>query len=294
MNDPSAIPVFTLYGETDDVPDLVHVEPLSERSAPNNWTISAHRHADVCQVFLIEQGHVSIAIDDQKFEVTEEAFAFVPAQVVHALELLPGTDGTVFSFPTRNFGSVGPIAERFEQALSLPFSGAVTQEIRMFTQSLMMALEAQGPYRGQKIIGLSNAILASLAEVSLGSGDKPLSASQQRMERLGVLVREHMEEGWNVADYAAALAVSSGHLSRICRSVTGLGAQAYVEGLIMNEACRYLVFTDLPVAEVGYRTGFFDPSYFSKRFRAAMGASPRAYRQKFAGDRPVEADNPPS
>lgn len=49
----------------------------------------------------------------------------------------------------------------------------------------------------------------------------------------------------------------------------------------LTEARRLLAFTLLPVAEIGYRLGFPDPAYFSRRFRAATGESPSVYRARF-------------
>ena len=123
---------------------------------------------------------------------------------------------------------------------------------------------------------MANALLACIAETSEAASTD--ARSQDRLSRLTALVRQHMAEGWSVSDYADALSVSAGHLSRLCRAATGAGAQSFIERVILDEACRYLVFTDLPVAEIGYRTGFSDPGYFSKRFRAAMGTAPRSYR----------------
>jgi len=60
-----------------------------------------------------------------------------------------------------------------------------------------------------------------------------------------------------------------------------LSASAYIEAHIIQEACRLLAFTQLSVAEVGYRLGFADPSYFSRRFRAVQQETPSVYRQRF-------------
>ena len=58
---------------------------------------------------------------------------------------------------------------------------------------------------------------------------------------------------------------------------------AFLETAAMTEACRLIAFTRLPVAEVGYRLGYTDPPYFSRRFRARMGESPSAYRARVSG-----------
>ena len=92
-----------------------------------------------------------------------------------------------------------------------------------------------------------------------------------------------MAESWTASDYADALALSTGHLSRLCRQASGRGAAAYIEHHLMEEACRLLAFTALPVSDIGYRLGYADPSYFSKRFRIVRQQAPTEYRAQFSG-----------
>ncbi len=51
----------------------------------------------------------------------------------------------------------------------------------------------------------------------------------------------------------------------------------------MLEAARLLRFTDLTVQEIGHRTGFRDPLYFSRAFKRHQGESPLAYRARVQG-----------
>ncbi|MEY8841909.1 helix-turn-helix transcriptional regulator, partial [Cribrihabitans sp. XS_ASV171] len=108
------------------------------------------------------------------------------------------------------------------------------------------------------------------------------SADDTRLAQFDTLIARHMSEGWTASDYAAALSITAGHLSRLCRTATGRGATAYIEQARIEEACRLLAFTRLPVSEIGFRLGFADPSYFSKRFRNARDQTPSAYREGFA------------
>ena len=49
----------------------------------------------------------------------------------------------------------------------------------------------------------------------------------------------------------------------------------YLARLRAERAAAMLVSTDLPVAVVGTEVGWPDPAYFSRRFRASFGVSPR-------------------
>ena len=51
----------------------------------------------------------------------------------------------------------------------------------------------------------------------------------------------------------------------------------------MLAAARLPRFTDLTVQEIGHRTGFRDPLYFSRAFKRHTGRSPQAYRDAARG-----------
>lgn len=124
-------------------------------------------------------------------------------------------------------------------------------------------------------------MLANLAETRLAARASEQRTKHARLFALDDLISKHISEGWTASNFASALSVSTGHLSRLCRAATGMGATAYIEQHQIQEACRLLAFTQLPVSEIGYRLGFIDPSYFSKRFRAARGQTPSDYRALF-------------
>jgi AraC-like DNA-binding protein len=48
----------------------------------------------------------------------------------------------------------------------------------------------------------------------------------------------------------------------------------------MTEVSRLLRFTDLNVQQVALRTGYDDPLYLSRAFKAHTGLSPSAWRER--------------
>lgn len=280
MNTRADIPTFTLFGETAQFPDILHIERISERAPAHGWHISAHRHAHMAQLFVLERGHLLGQVDARQIELEGGAFLFVPAQIVHEFTFESGSEGLVISMPLAVPGQEGPLAADLARALARPVSGEVTQATSQLAQMLTEARTGGGRFRAQQILGLVQALLAEVAQQGARQGADTRDA---RLSHLDRLVRLHLAEGWRVADYAAALGISTGHLSRLSRAASGLGAAAYIEHAVMQEACRLLAFTQLPVSAVGYRLGFDDPSYFSKRFRTLRGQAPSSYRAQFNG-----------
>ncbi len=281
MSNPSLIPIYTLYGETDRFPDVVHTERFSARAPIHDWSISAHRHQHLVQLFLVAQGSIDAIADGHSFHLKAEEYLFVPASCVHQFEFGPDTSGQVISVPLTVTTSFGPATEDLQAALSSVFKGPIDSGLESLAVSLETATRSQGAFRAQRMVGLAQSLLAIIAESQLMATESEGPRPDARLRCLNDLIAEHQSKGWGASEYANALAITTGHLSRLCREATGMGAMAYVENRIMAEACRLLAFTQLPISNIGYRLGYADPSYFSKRFQKSQKCAPSAYRAQF-------------
>ena len=152
-------------------------------------------------------------------------------------------------------------------------------QLSSLTNTLSETLNTSQMFRQQIAVGLAHAILGTIASLAPSTQYIP---SDPRLADFDALILQHQKLGLSAANYADLLGVSTGHLSRLCREATGRGAGAYIERATMTEACRLVAVTRRLVAEVGYQFGYSDPSYFSKRFRAARGQTPTQYRAAFA------------
>ena len=112
---------------------------------------------------------------------------------------------------------------------------------------------------------------------------RPAAGKTDLLHRFDALVEARFRQHWPVARYAAALAITPAHLSRLCRAATGRPASAVIEDRIIREARRHLVYTNLPVQSIAYDLGYDDPAYFSRVFTRATGLSPRSFRQQSQG-----------
>lgn len=62
------------------------------------------------------------------------------------------------------------------------------------------------------------------------------------------------------------------------KSLTGFPPNEYLRVIRLKKAADLLTHTDMRISDVAYETGFDDPLYFSKTFKAQFGKSPRQYR----------------
>lgn len=79
------------------------------------------------------------------------------------------------------------------------------------------------------------------------------------------------------ADVARACNMDSFRFSRAFRAAFGITFKEYLLRVRIKEACRLLEKPDISISEVGYLSGFSDPSYFSRTFKRFAGVCPSVY-----------------
>ncbi|RWR28322.1 helix-turn-helix domain-containing protein [Sinirhodobacter populi] len=279
--DSARIPVFNLFGETGAFPDVIHCERIWDRARLHDWVISPHRHREMAQLFHMGRGAAEVRVDGREVRLADGDFLFVPAQAVHGFAFRQGCEGLVLSFPLTVVTGFAPDALRGR--LARPIHGAADPRMLSLLDQIAATFSGTGPFRAPLLIALAQGVLAIAAEIALRKAEEVEPLSQRRMLEFDRLIGAHLGEGWGMEDYASALSITPGHLNRICRAAIGESALRHIEAAVMTEASRLLAFTRLPVAEIGYRLGYADPPYFSRRFRAVRGETPTAYRARFDG-----------
>jgi AraC family transcriptional activator of pobA len=95
------------------------------------------------------------------------------------------------------------------------------------------------------------------------------------------LVERDAAHRHRVADYAAELAVSPGHLSVLCAEYAGRTAKGVIDDTLITRARRMLLYnTNESAARIAATLGFQDASYFSRFFRRETGQTPTEFRAR--------------
>jgi transcriptional regulator GlxA family with amidase domain len=114
-------------------------------------------------------------------------------------------------------------------------------------------------------------------EYRLSSSNCPIN--QQRLEIIHRYIRENLAGDIKQADIARTLALSPPAFSRFFQNATGKTFVTFVNTLRINEACRRLINTVLPVTEIAMACGYNNISNFNRRFVVTKKMSPTVYRR---------------
>jgi AraC family transcriptional regulator, transcriptional activator of pobA len=294
------IPSYNLFGESTDLPDVIHCETIAARSMLHDWELAPHRHARLHQVLLLHAGSGHAQLDGSLLALTPGTLVNVPTGRVHAFNFTPDTEGWVVTLASDTLDELlaqaADLRRRITCAQVVPAPAGLDRRMA----ELAAEFNARHYARAQVLRGMAATLLGLVARAlraaspdnagAPAAGNNPgtpanrsaAATAQHLLAQFEALLEEHHAQRWGVADYARAMAVSSTHLSRVVRQACGVPASRLIEDRLIREARRNLQYTRLQVASIAYLLGFSDPALFSRVFQRATGVSPRAFRQAFA------------
>lgn len=92
-------------------------------------------------------------------------------------------------------------------------------------------------------------------------------------------VDRNLDKPIQLKDIAQAVFVSSYHLSRSFKSLTGQSIVNFIQEQRLAKAEELLALSELSIAEVAELVGFNDSAYFATCFKHKIGISPMQYRK---------------
>ena len=293
----SALPLFHLYGDPpdDSAFDFIHIETIRSRSSVHDWTIRAHRHRNLFQVLLIEQGSGEMSFEAATMPFSAPAAILVPATTAHGFRFTPQvTDGWVVSFTedvTDALGDQSGEALARLKALAadplLPLADAAEAR-RLSALCVELDEESSLAREGYRLSMRALLTLIAIEVVRLAAsrartGAVTLTRTDARIDDLRRLIDANFRKERLISFYAEKLAMTADRLNDHVKRSTGVTAGHLIRQRVLTEAKRQLVFTSQPIHEIAYDLAFSDPSHFTRFFRKQTGTTPQAFREGRGG-----------
>jgi AraC-like DNA-binding protein len=264
----------------------------------NGDALRDHSHVhDFLVLAYFDRGRGALRVDRREWPIADgDVFVIAPGEVVgagRAEGLERSTAWAVFFAPE----VLQPHEPRAflswrTHPLLFPFVGAsaggaqrlrVPSVQRASWSERFAALEDELRHRRD---GYNEAVLAQLTLLLVSISRLTADVAghlRVRDEPLLAAVFKCIEAGYrrpiSLADVAAEVGMSPGHLTTVVGRKTGRTVQQWIAERRLADARRLLVETDLTVAAIGETVGYKDPSYFVRTFRRAHALTPLEWRR---------------
>lgn len=254
---------------------------LARLAHGGRWRVEAMRSYSRPVLLWFTRGSGRITVNGATRGYGPHNAIFLPPGTMHGFDML----GQVLGFAV--FLPSDPALDWPEEALHLRCrEGRMQAELTGLIENLERASQADDGESAQELHHLAGLVSVWLKRRASDT-DHRAAGPERAADRLAAAFTALVERGFRddhgVADYAAQLGVTPTHLSRACRATCGRSALALLIDRRLYEARRLLRDTSLPVNEIARSTGFGSAAYFSRAFRAEIGASPSEFRNARTG-----------
>lgn len=287
MTQASQAPIYGLYGESGDraAPFDLHCETITARSSSYRFEIGQHRHRSFLQLLLVEAGEGDAILEDGVHRLGRASLVMIPPMVQHGFRFAPTIEGLVATLdaqgPACREVLAGPLAAWFTRGrvMSIP-DDADGELLKLLLRHIERETGRRRPDHQGLIDSLLKSTLITAARIGLDTDDQ--ARGDLKQDRLAsdllALVDRHFREHRPAKFYAQGLGISAAKLNRVCHARFGMATHDLLSRRVIDQACRNLVFTELPIREIAHQLGFEDPAYFFRYFRRRIGMTPKTYR----------------
>lgn len=245
----------------------IRVEKLEDRIKPK--VTFPHKH-DFFQILLIEKGSGIHQIDFVTHKVSPGMIYMMKPGQMHTWKLARGVRGILveFSHQALNFHHSPDVVKttKTEFADILILAKLMLKEFYLKREMNDLALQ-----------GELNAFLIML--IRLYQKQMRPEKSLSVIDKFKDMVESNYKEQHAVDFYAKKLGSSSKAFTMHLTRSLGKAPRSVIQERILLEAKRYLAFSELTVAEIGYELGFDDANYFTRFFRIHEKKSPAKFRK---------------
>lgn len=283
--------IIEILGDTHQTDGLhVHLSKNKFEKIPLSYPFRSDNYA----FLLVVSGTIKIQLNLITYTLESNEMISIKSQTItHFLEMsnnleIIGISFTVDFILKNSFKKTDLNALGFFTSNSIPKLKLLKDEMKT-SVSLSKLLEKNNSFSSQKVFfkeeiinytfGLLMYHYASIYRNTYPNLDANLTRQEELILRFLNILNENLKKERTVQFYADVLCITSGHLSKVLKKVSGKTANQLIDEAVIMEAKILLGNPSLSIAEVTHELQFSDQSFFGKYFKKHTGFSPSEFRK---------------
>lgn len=283
-----------IYGEESIsmIREAIHVAQFDRVAENYEGHIKPHIHNNLHQIFIVEEGALVLLFNDERHTVRAKSYLSIPKNILHGFYIDDATTGWLISLSDSVFeGPFLPLDPSIRtpdeiQVVGFDLDDPTHADLYHIMHRCVHEFNHELPHKEialEHLVGLLLVVMSRIPpaqKLALKSFD---TGYKTYFRRFTQLVRENYSFAIPMDFYASKLSITTGHLNRVCKSITGSSPKAIIIDYFIAEAKRMLQQQKLSISEIAYTLGFDDPGYFTRLFRQKTGLTPKGYRNHALG-----------
>lgn len=264
-----------------------HINKIEDTKDKIKFPLPPHRKTVFDFIFLTKGSSIrSKGLHTYTFG--ENTFFFLPAFQISTHELVSAdAEGYFCHFDLNIFDVNQHLLHVIESFSFLKFHSSpivkVDKSIVDFVLKILHRLEIEYSKKELKNFDIVSAYLFTLfTEVSqfvVKDDFITKNAAYIITENFKNYLTQYIYQKQKVSEYSDLMAISTNHLSRSVKAVTGKSAQELLNEMLLLESKVLLRQSGLPINEVAFKLSERNASDFSRFFKSKEGISPKEYRK---------------
>ena len=235
-----------------------------------------HQH----ELYYLERGQTKYFVGDEIFLLEPGDLLFVPKFTFHKTDNLANThvERLLLSFDDQD---LGPRSQELLEELGRHKLVRVPGEAHYKLREIFLQLEEEERNKSTDYRHMQRLYLQQLLILANRLRDKLIATPQSPqfllVQAITKYISENPEADLSLGALSRRYATSQGHLSRLFKTITGLGLNEYVNISRITAAEKLLLQGQASITQIALRCGFNDSNYFAAVFKRLKGITPKKY-----------------
>lgn len=247
---------------------------------PHGFNIKEISHA-YYHLFYIIDGTMIINLDREPHKVASKTCILIPPQMIHEI---PETHHTQMTFLEVKFAILDSyLIDNIKISSPIMPGNEFIETALTYIINNWMIRDEQANINMDCFL---SAFLTSLLHDTLN----PKIQDSQYIETSGycnltkqiiMYIEENYKSPFSLSAISKFMGYNANYLCSAFKKDTGITIIDYLNFARIHRAMEFLSYSNIDIASAGYRTGFNNPSHFSRTFKKLVGVSPDYYKRGF-------------